>query len=65
MRRNTSFSLTDTIDIAGQSPEAAFDRAINDLLAVAQRSADAAVARGHEIDRILVEIRTLRAGPLL
>jgi hypothetical protein len=64
-RRNTSYSLPDTVDIARESPEAAFDRAIGDLLEVARRSADAAVRRGDEIDKLLADIRALRAEPVV
>lgn len=63
-RRNTGFSVPDTIDIARASPEAAFDQAIGELLEVARRSAEAAVRRGDEIDAILADIRALRAEPV-
>ncbi len=50
--------------MTGRPPEEAIDDAINGLLDVAERAAEAAVRRGDEIDAILTEIRALRVGPV-
>ena len=63
-RRNTSHRVPDMADSAAESPEAAFEKAIGDLLEVARRSAEAAVRRGDEIDAVLADIRAMRAEPV-
>ncbi len=50
-------------DTAKASPEEAFDQAIDTLLGVAQRAAEAAVRRGDLIDQVLSDIRARRAQP--